>query len=680
MEKNCKNCIHYRALIPISSILHLYTVRHHVPSNVMPKIMEEEKKYLDQEVGEKMDNERSGQTAWYFKPRMSHFCAEKESEEIYEIIEIKNKNNKCGSYKENEAVSEKDCHKCKHFGEANCIPANLLDSTRNSLKYFKDSSSFNRALDDIKDMDHKMYLDFEAEILIAWYNFGWTYDVPIFHHYCNLFKKDTSNPAYCICAYKNPHKKCRHFQERFVRVSDGMYDGDFVNGKRNGNGTLIDQKGRLIYKGNWVDGKKNGKGIFYYSTGDKYEGDFVDDKMTGKGRLTNPKGSLIYEGDWVDGKKNGKGIFYYSTGDKYEGDFVDDKMTGKGKFTWKYGLGDTYYSGDFIDGMFWGEGTMVSNFKRTQTGYWLKNMYIGIPPFDIMVERTFTGKQCFFTPSGDWFEGDYVNGKMNGKGTLIVPKGVKYEGDFVDSKYQGKGILTCPNGDHYEGDFVDGKMTGKGILICVNGDRYEGNFVNFYYLGPGDSGKGTKAAGLPQTASKRPSGARIGQTPVMTKIEFVDSDNFTIYDGISSFDGGTGEEFYWLKLKEVVHDFTARVSVRWDSGIVNKGFGMVFRVTADNLNLYLFQIAPNGYYHLMRLINNEWSGLLIDWQQTDLVKPGFNVLTVTYRGTSIICYLNGNQVINIQDSTPTGTPFMIGIGANGGMKCSFSDFEVCTDI
>ena len=39
-----------------------------------------------------------------------------------------------------------------------------------------------------------------------------------------------------------------------------LYEGEFLNGKRNGQGKLYGDDGKLIYKGEFLNGKFNGKG------------------------------------------------------------------------------------------------------------------------------------------------------------------------------------------------------------------------------------------------------------------------------------------------------------------------------------------------------------------------------------------------------------------------------------
>ncbi|PNX81381.1 hypothetical protein L195_g037399, partial [Trifolium pratense] len=45
----------------------------------------------------------------------------------------------------------------------------------------------------------------------------------------------------------------------------------------------------------------------------------------------------------------------------------------------------------------------------------------------------------------------------------IWPSGDKYEGQFVDEKLTGNGIHIWPSGHKYEGGFLDGNGTGRNL-------------------------------------------------------------------------------------------------------------------------------------------------------------------------------------------------------------------------
>ena len=56
-----------------------------------------------------------------------------------------------------------------------------------------------------------------------------------------------------------------------------MYEGEFMDGKRNGQGTYTwTDEGK--YEGKWKDGKSHGQGTFTFSDGNKGVGEFRDNK------------------------------------------------------------------------------------------------------------------------------------------------------------------------------------------------------------------------------------------------------------------------------------------------------------------------------------------------------------------------------------------------------------------
>ena len=79
------------------------------------------------------------------------------------------------------------------------------------------------------------------------------------------------------------------------------------------------------YLGGMKKSLKEGKGIFYYDKkcNEKYEGDWINNKREGKGTMNWNNGDK-YEGDWKNDKQEGKGIMYYSNGEKYDGEWKNN--------------------------------------------------------------------------------------------------------------------------------------------------------------------------------------------------------------------------------------------------------------------------------------------------------------------------------------------------------------------
>ena len=124
-----------------------------------------------------------------------------------------------------------------------------------------------------------------------------------------------------------------------IYYSDGniKYEGEFVNGKKEGRGKLIFVNGEY-YIGQFSNNKLNGKGKMYYNNSTiKYKGDFVNGKMERSGKYIFEDGDY-YIGQFSNGMRNGKGILYYKNNNiRYEGDFVNNKMEGNGKYFYENG-------------------------------------------------------------------------------------------------------------------------------------------------------------------------------------------------------------------------------------------------------------------------------------------------------------------------------------------------------
>ena len=85
-------------------------------------------------------------------------------------------------------------------------------------------------------------------------------------------------------------------------LSKLVFEGEYLNGKRNGKGKEYDNNGKLIYEGEYLNGKRHGKGKEYdYNT------------------------NLIYEVEYLKGKRIGKGKEYYIDNQIYEGQYLNEK-------------------------------------------------------------------------------------------------------------------------------------------------------------------------------------------------------------------------------------------------------------------------------------------------------------------------------------------------------------------
>ena len=65
----------------------------------------------------------------------------------------------------------------------------------------------------------------------------------------------------------------------------------------------------IIFEGEYLDGKRNGKGKEYYIFGNLlFEGEYLNGKRNGRGKEYYENGKLKFDGEYLNGKEwNGKG-------------------------------------------------------------------------------------------------------------------------------------------------------------------------------------------------------------------------------------------------------------------------------------------------------------------------------------------------------------------------------------
>ena len=86
-------------------------------------------------------------------------------------------------------------------------------------------------------------------------------------------------------------------------------NGNIIYELKNGTGKVKEYDyGRLEFEGEYLNGKRNGKGKEYDNYSKlKFEGEYLNGKRNGKGKEYDYNGKLVFEGEYLDGKKwNGK--------------------------------------------------------------------------------------------------------------------------------------------------------------------------------------------------------------------------------------------------------------------------------------------------------------------------------------------------------------------------------------
>jgi hypothetical protein len=190
---NCPDCLYYRKEVPVSTLLQLHAACD-IPSEALLKIQEEEVKIRDNEAGILASQIAVGRTDWALQPQMWQYCAEKEDQRTYEIVELKNKDNDCIAFRQRDNVRPTQCLKCRY---GNRPPDRYFQATAR----IRDPKLFS-------DMGEAIKKDFELEVMSGWVQRGMLPTQAAFQDWCSWY----SEGGRCaLCAYMNRYGVCPNY-------------------------------------------------------------------------------------------------------------------------------------------------------------------------------------------------------------------------------------------------------------------------------------------------------------------------------------------------------------------------------------------------------------------------------------------------------------------------------------
>ena len=83
-----------------------------------------------------------------------------------------------------------------------------------------------------------------------------------------------------------------------------LYEGEYLNGRRNGKGKEFDNIKLITFEGEYLKGKRNGHGKEYHLNSKiKFEGEYLNGERNGKGKEYDINNNLIFEGEYRNGKR-----------------------------------------------------------------------------------------------------------------------------------------------------------------------------------------------------------------------------------------------------------------------------------------------------------------------------------------------------------------------------------------
>lgn len=243
-----------------------------------------------------------------------------------------------------------------------------------------------------------------------------------------------------------------------------------------GEGTLFDN-GQVTFKGHWKNGERCGPCVEYVGGKVVFSGNYEHDKRNGYGILYDADQQPVFEGVWVDGAQGSVSIEEDDRGDRI---LVE-----------KDANGHTLYVGGFKEGTVIRDGQGV---VFDESGNPLKICVFKDGVEDRLVKE-FVGKtiRIYDANGKKIYEGDYKSGSHRGHlSHTYVPHGqgkqfengiMVYMGSFVDGHRQGEGNSYYPSHTlQYKGGWMDDKANGNGQFYSEDGTLVaEGEFVDNVY-------------------------------------------------------------------------------------------------------------------------------------------------------------------------------------------------------
>jgi len=218
------------------------------------------------------------------------------------------------------------------------------------------------------------------------------------------------------------------------------------------------------YEGDYVFGKRTGQGKMIWSNGDTYEGGFVEGQFDGEGKFIAKNGES-YSGGWKNGLKHGYGNYISREKEIYIGNFLYGKYNDRGLLTKEDG---SIQDGYFKAGQFIRAANPIST-KKYNNGTYVGEILDGEP--DGRGKMTFT--------DGRIYEGDWKNKTINGWGKMIMPKSGMIFSGYWENGHMLDGQKIYPKtGDYYYGKFVNDRPEDpKGRFYWKNGTTLEAPFA-----------------------------------------------------------------------------------------------------------------------------------------------------------------------------------------------------------
>ncbi len=127
-----------------------------------------------------------------------------------------------------------------------------------------------------------------------------------------------------------------------------------------------------------------------------------------------------------------------------------------------------------------------------------------------------TGKGSYKFTNGDFYEGQWYNGKPHGSGTYSFSSKEKYIGQFQNGKFDGQGSMHYPNGGHYSGGWKANKKHGAGVLVGADKKTMRGTWNMGVFEAAANASSGTTGT-TANSGGNKPKPTPANNKPTNTK-------------------------------------------------------------------------------------------------------------------------------------------------------------------
>jgi hypothetical protein len=324
---------------------------------------------------------------------------------------------------------------------------------------------------------------------------------------------------------------------------------------QNGTGTYR-YSANSKYTGQFQTGARHGVGKMTYADGNVYEGPFVQGRKQGDGGTMTYLNGDRYVGQWSSDLPNGKGKYFFKTKERYEGDFKNGTFEGQGTMTYPDGA---YYRGAWKQNRKNGNGVLVSPDGEETRGTWVMGKLSNQPQTSApprentnSTAQTSANKPAKPTSTANKPSATKpdVTGLRNcgtaycrsGQGYYDYPDGSRWVGEFKEGTPNGRGVCYYSNGDRYEGEWANNAPYGEGVMYFATGRVYGAVWVNGSPVKELDSEEDVPADPVVVEATR---GVKIwavvvgvGKYTAMPSLKFTDDDAYRFYSHLKSPEGG----------------------------------------------------------------------------------------------------------------------------------------------